>query len=418
MATPQSIRYLNKVQALNALFRGDGMSRSDLARRLGLNRASVGYIVQDLLTEGLAIEHPEAERSDSNQRSGRPGIVVSLNPVGAEFVGVEIGVDHITVAIVDLVGNECRRYSIDYATATKSPKIGLRKVTELIHETIESPAERKSRVRGVCVAVPGLVRDGVVVNALMLGWRDLPLQDILQDTLGSDMKVMVENDANALAIGVTYPLPSNPNETVACLNIENGVGGGIAIGGKLFRGAAGFSGEFGQLPLGGKGFCAGPFRSGHLESYIGKEAVLARYKANGGAATQDFNVFIQALERQEKEAVKTAYDWADRLAQGLTQVIHVINPGKIVLGGSVSKIYPHVQHRVQNTVKKEFLAGFPVPDIGLPSSSNGGTASGAACLLHQFMFSIDDEIVHATGESPIPARSSNSRRTARRESSS
>ncbi|MFT3847743.1 MAG: ROK family transcriptional regulator [Propionivibrio sp.] len=413
MATPQSIRYLNKVQALNAMFRGGGMSRSDLARRLGLNRASVGYIVQDLLAEGLAVEHPEAERADGNQRSGRPGIVVSLNPAGAEFVGVEIGVDHITVAIVDLVGNECRRQSVDYATATKSPKVGLRKVTDLIHETIESLMERESRVRGICVAVPGLIRDGVVVNALMLGWRDLPLQDILQDTLGPDMKVMVENDANALAIGVTYPMPSEPTETVACLNIENGVGGGIAIGGKLFRGASGFSGEFGQLPLGGKGFCSGPFRPGHLESYIGKEAVLARYEANGGTATPDFNVFLQALEQKEKEAVKTAHDWADRLAQGLTQVIHVINPGRIVLGGSVAQIYQYVQNRVQSTVEREFLAGFPLPDIGLPSSNTGGTAFGAACLLHQFMFSIDEDIVHATGDSPMPRRSSNSRRPTR-----
>ena len=415
MATPQSIRYLNKVQALNALFRGGGMSRSDLARRLGLNRASVGYIVQDLLVEGLAVEHPEAERADGTQRSGRPGIVVSLNPAGAEFVGVEIGVDHIAVAIVDLVGNECRRQSVDYATATKSPKVGLRKVTDLVHETIESLMERKSRVNGVCVAVPGLIRDGVVVNALMLGWRDLPLQNILQDSLGESMRVMVENDANALAIGVTYPMPSVPNETVACLNIENGVGGGIAIGGKLFRGAAGFSGEFGQLPLGGKGFCAGPFRSGHLESYIGKEAVLARYHANGGAPIQDFQLFLQALEQKEKEAVKTAYDWADRLAQGLTQVIHVINPGKIVLGGSVAEIYPHVRQRVQNTIEKEFLAGFPLPEIGLPPANTGGTAFGAACLLHQFMFSVDEEIVHATGDSTMPARSSNSRNSSLRD---
>jgi hypothetical protein len=81
----------------------------------------------------------------------------------------------------------------------------------------------------------------------------------------------------------------------------------------------------------------------------------------------------------------------------------VINPGKIVLGGSVAQIYPHVQQRVQNTVEKEFLAGFPLPDIGLPSSNTGGTAFGAACLLHQFMFSVDEEIVHATGDSPMPS---------------
>ena len=387
------------------------MSRSDLARQLGLNRATLGYIVHDLLSEGFAREHPDAERSDGTTRSGRPGIVVDLDPNGAFFLGAEIGVDHITVSVVDLGGNEFKRQSMSYEIGNVSPDIGIHDVAELIDSVVSSLGGRKKKVRGVCVTAPGLVRDGVVVNALMLGWRDLPLQDLLQEALGKKFPVLVENDANALAIGVAYRAASEPSETLVCLNIENGVGGGIAIGGKLFRGAAGFAGEFGQLPLGGKGFCTGLHRPGHLESYIGKDAVLARYRSHGGTPTFDLPHFLLALKANDQTALRTAADWADRLAQGLTHVIHVINPGRVILGGSVAQIYPYVSKRIEDAIRKEFLEGFPLPAIELPREDAGGTAFGAACLLHQHMFSIDEQLVHSSGDDSVPTRSTNSRRT-------
>ena len=394
MATPQSIRYLNEVQALNALFRLGGMSRADLARRLNLNRASVGYIIQDLLTAGLVRERSGPDGGGAPVRAGRPGIVVELDPGGATFVGAEIGVDHITAVAIDLSARAFLHRSVPYATAARPPQVGIRRAAGLIQSVARSLEKGRGVIQGACVAVPALVRDGTVVNALMLGWREVPLRDLLQEALGRRVTVLVENDANALAIGETYGVASQPWDTVVCLDIENGAGGGIVIGGELFRGSTGFAGELGQLPLGGAGFASGLQRSGHLESYIGKDAVLARYRNNGGPASADLLQLLAALRARERIALRTAAEWGDRLAHGLTLVVHVVNPGRIVVGGSVAAIYPHVAERVREAMRKEFLEGFPLPDIEASRLGTAGTAYGAACLLHQRMFSVDERLVH------------------------
>jgi len=200
--------------------------------------------------------------------------------------------------------------------------------------------------------------------------------------------VLVENDANALAIGETYGMASRPSDTVVCLDIENGVGGGIVLGGELFRGATGYAGELGQLPLAG----------GHLESFIGKDAVLARYRRHGGPRSADLPRLLAALAARDRAARRTVTEWAERLAQGLTLVVDVVNPGRIVLGGTVAAIYPHVAAQVQAAMRQEFLEGFPLPDIQPSRLGEAGTAYGAACLLHQRMFSVDERLVHPRGE--------------------
>ena len=172
MATPRSIRYLNEIRALNALFRAGGMSRADLSRHLGMNRSSIGFIVDDLLADGLARERTAAPEPQGARRTGRPGIVVELDPDGAAFLGVEIGVDHLTVVGVDLSAREIVRRTVAYPTRDRPAATGVARAAALVEEAVGALGLPRARLRGVCVAVPALVRDGVVRNGLMLRWRN------------------------------------------------------------------------------------------------------------------------------------------------------------------------------------------------------------------------------------------------------
>jgi predicted NBD/HSP70 family sugar kinase len=413
LATPRSVRYLNEMRALNALFQAGGMSRAELSRMLGLNRSSIGYIVHDLLADGLARER-EAESAPARgeARAGRPSVVVELDPAGATFLGAEIGVDHLTVVAIDLATERILHRSVAYPTRARTPDTGIARVAELINAAVESLGPRDPRIKGVCVAIPALVHDGTVRNALMLGWRDVPLRKALQQRLRIDVPLVVENDANAFAIGETYRGASSRSGCVAFLLIENGAGGGIVLGGRLVRGGTGFAGEFGQLPVGGEGYGSGRHRPGHLESYIGKDAVVARYRANGAPPSADLRHLLTALGQGEAIALRTAKDWADRLAVGLVQLTDVLAPGLIILGGSVAEIYPHVAEQVGASMRKEFLEGFPLPKIELSRLGPEGAAFGGACLLHQGMFSVDERLVHSQGDEERPR--STSSRTRRR----
>ncbi len=388
MATPRSIRYLNEIRALDALFRAGGKSRADLSRHLGMNRSSIGFIVADLLADGLARERPVPSDHRAARRTGRPGIVIELHPEGAVFLGVEIGVDHLTAVGVDLSAREVVRRTVAYPTRSRPPATGIARAAELVEEAMVSLGLPRSRLRGVCVAVPALVRDGVVRNGLMLGWRNVPVQALLERRLGN-VPVRVENDANAFAFGATYLGDGARSDTVAFLLVENGAGGGVVIDGRLHRGASGFAGEFGQIPVGRPGAGA------PLERHVGKDAVLTRYRGHGGPRSADLPRLLAGLRAGEAAAVRTAREWGDHLARGLVAITDVLAPGRIVLGGSVAPLYPQVAGRVEAAMKADLLEGLPVPRIEVSRLGPEGAAFGGACLLHQSLFAVDEGRVHA-----------------------
>ncbi|RUT31375.1 ROK family transcriptional regulator [Arsenicitalea aurantiaca] len=394
MATPQSVRHLNEIRALNVLFRTEGMSRADLARALGLNRSTTGNIIANLRADALVIERPDMARPDGETRTGRPGIHIEIDALGAYFIGAEIGVDRLTVLAIDLAAREVARRSIDFSTALETPEAGIARIAGMIGEIIAMLPD-PGLIRGLCVALPALLDpEGVVVNGLILGWQDVRLRDGLAERLPVELPIHIENDANAFAIAETYRDAAHQSETVAFMLIENGAGGGIVIGGRLFRGNFGLAGEFGQIAIGGEGFFRGRHKMGHLESYIGKDAIVARYRANGGPQDAGLEQLLEALARRDKIALLTARDWGSRLALGLVQVASVLNPGQIILGGSVAPVFAAVAEEVEAAMRAEFIEGFPMPRILVSSLGQEGPALGAALLLHQRMLSVDESLIY------------------------
>jgi predicted NBD/HSP70 family sugar kinase len=391
LANPQSIRYVNAMRVLNALFRQGQLTRSQLARQLGLNRSSIGYIVEDLIADGLVRERESGPARNGDRHLGRPGVSVEINPLGGIFVGVEIGVDHITLVALDMAAREILNQTTRYATARHTPDEAISRVAELLNEAIGSLHGRASRIKGVCVAIPALVRDGIVRNGLMLGWRNVALRQKLEEELSVKVPVVIENDANAFAVGETYlGAASSANTVVAFLLIENGAGGGVVIGGTLFRGAAGFAGEFGQLPVCNEPPEGKDVRRGPLERFIGKDAVVEAYRAAAASPDGDFETFLEALNAGDAAAVRAANEWGDWLARGLICLTNILSPELIILGGSVATVYRFVETRVQTVMRREFLEGLPVPAIELSKTASRGAAAGGACLLHQSMFSVDE----------------------------
>ena len=107
--TPQGIRQINSIAALKELFSYGQLSRAELARLLGLNRSSSGSIISELVERSLVREVPEpGHKPNVKGRSGRPGILLELEPLAAGFVGAEIGVEHISRSEERRVGKECR----------------------------------------------------------------------------------------------------------------------------------------------------------------------------------------------------------------------------------------------------------------------------------------------------------------------
>ncbi len=115
-SSPRGIRQNNAVAALQALFAHRRLSRAELARHLGLNRSSSGHIVSELFANGLVREVEEEDLAEKGRaRAGRPGILLELEPEAAVFLGIEIGVEHITgnEQRIDIMGDDAVVHPIE-----------------------------------------------------------------------------------------------------------------------------------------------------------------------------------------------------------------------------------------------------------------------------------------------------------------
>jgi predicted NBD/HSP70 family sugar kinase len=243
-------------------------------------------------------------------------------------------------------------------------------------------------------------RGGVVRWAPLLGWRDVDLADLVREALPVPMPVMVENDANALAIGATYGRRIAQTGVTLVLNMETGVGGGILIDGHLFRGANGLAGEIGHLRLG----LDGSEGQGSLEERLGFEALLSDHGRRRGTLQPRFADFLGDVRDREPTAVAVAEGWARTLAFALVQACRVIDPDTVVLGGSVASLYPLVETRVREHMGALQEPGFPRPAIKVHEDADFGAAYGAACMLHQRFLSLESQrFADGMPDAPPPA---------------
>lgn len=389
-SSPQRMRQSSVMAALQTLFAHGQLTRAELARHLGLNRSSSGHIVSELFAGSLVREVSEEEQEKRDpKKSGRPGILLEVNPLAASFVGAEIGVEHITTLRIDLAAENAETQVMPFDGRAVSVEDAVRQAVEQAFRDITT--EQTERLEGFGLAAPAQMdRNGNVRIAPILGWRDVDLAALARDALPLDLPVMVENEANAFAFGESYREVDKRAGVTLFLVLESGVGGGIVIDGRLFRGSHGLAGEIGHVLV----------REGYeLEQLLGLDRILERHRSVTKRSDAALDQFLKAVNDREPKAVEIAEDWAHDLATAIVAVCRLIDPARIVLGGSVAALYPLVAARVAHHMASLQAPTFPTPLIEVHDGLETGAAYGAACMLHSRFLSQDNErVLNATLE--------------------
>ena len=391
MSMPSSVRHINETRLVETLFRTGAMSRAELARALGLTRATAGNLVSRLMKTGMLMEGEKPEASQRT-RTGRPGDYVQLNPNYATFLGVDLGIGQLTVVALDFNAHVLMRKSQSLKGASHEPRAIVKKLATLVEKVIEV-LKPEQALQGLAVTVPGLLNhNGDVFRAPILGWFDVKLMEMLRAEFSAFANIQVENDANAAAFAELYRTREKSAGNAVYLFMDAGVGGGVFSKGDLLTGHSGYAGELGHILVGESGF--GPLLTlkGSLESYIGREAVMSRYKHHHGGEVS-LDELIQALHRGEKNAVSTFKDCAHYLARGLSTLTSVLNPQKFVLGGPVAGFFSHDPKFIQTQIAANLLPHHPLPELHFSPLGSYGPAIGAACLMHREFLSMDESLV-------------------------
>ncbi|MDG4858745.1 ROK family transcriptional regulator, partial [Streptomyces sp. T-3] len=281
-----SIRRTNLGVVLRMLRDGGPRSRAQIATDTGLPKPTVTSLVAELVALGLV-------REGSAQREGavgRPGTLVQIDGRSLCGIGVEISTSYVHVLALTLNGSSAFEHRIPVAVADVGPQAVLDLAAQEIRACLAALDREGIRPVGVTLAVPGVidVAAGTVAYAPAIGWRDVAVVDGLRARLEqAPPGLVVENDAKLAALAEHVAVQgADEVHDMVCITGERGIGAGIVTDGRLLRGATGFAGEVGHMPLDPQRRPCVCGRRGCWEVMVGLDAIL-RLAADDGDPVHD-----------------------------------------------------------------------------------------------------------------------------------
>ncbi|UPK77007.1 ROK family transcriptional regulator [Nocardioidaceae bacterium SCSIO 66511] len=364
------LRQHNTALVLRALRDAGPLSRTDLARRTGLAKATVGTIGGRLLAAGAV----EEQDSFAGAR-GRPSRPLALSGARYAALGIEANVDYLAVVAVDLSGQTL--LSEEQPVEAVTPDT----IVTAAADAVSRLADDRRSVVGVTAAVPGLVDTSRnrVEYAPNLRWRDVELTTLVRDALGGDVSVAVDNDANCAAFaearhGVAQGVPD-----VLYLTGTTGIGAGIVSAGEIVRGGAGYAGEVGHMRIGDPQQRCACGRHGCWEAVIGLPAMVRAVGGVRPSAADPVSVAIDIADEAASDlGVRNGLaELGDWLAAGSAVLANALNPSMIVLGGYFVPLGEWLLPRVRAALETEVF-GSPECRAELSTLGLRAAATGAA----------------------------------------
>ncbi|MFG2161803.1 ROK family protein [Streptomyces olivaceus] len=366
--TQRGMRRRNLARVMHTVSAEGPLSRAAVASRIGLTRAAVSTLVDELIRSGLLEELGPAERPG---RVGRPGSALAVSARGPAGIGAEIGVDHLAVCVVDLRGR-VRARAVRYGSNRDgSLEPVLERLTGLVRQVVAEAEGEGLWPAGLAVAVPGLVaRDArTVVRAPNLDWQDADLGALLP----ADLPLTVDNEANFGALAELWLGDGTPRDFLH-VSAEIGIGAAVVFDGRLLRGTRGFAGELGHVPVRPEGPACACGGRGCLEQYAGEKALL---RAAGVEPGQDRVGLLAGRAAEGDENVRRALrDAGTALGIALTGAVNLLDPQSVVLGGALAGLAPWLLPSL-----REELAGRtagPVCPVAVSELGPQGPLLGAA----------------------------------------
>lgn len=393
----QLMKSLNRSIILNTIREKGPISRAEIAKMTKLTPPTVSNIVKELLETQLVIE--------SNQgvsRGGRKPTMLVINARNFYLIGLDVGPSDIRIIMTDLNANIVEELETDIPSdVTNDGLIHLMKTS--VYSLLKKRPMDQEHMIGIGVGMHGMVdvEKGVSLFAPNLHLRDIPIKAALEQEF--KMLVKVENDARAMALGEAWFGNGNGAESVVCVNVGRGIGAGIIINGKLFHGEHFLGGEIGHMTIdidgppcscGNSGclqaIAAGPVISEKAARAIamGRESLLSDL-VQGDLNQINGEKVYQAAKAGDELSKEILTETGRFLGVGLTNLIHTLDPDRIVVGGGVSNSGEFILDPIKKTIEQRALtSSAKKTDIVLSKLGEHATAIGAVSLLLVELFAM------------------------------
>ena len=366
--SPFNARQLNRLRVIQALYQHPGTSRTAVAELTGLSRPTVSAFMEELEKAGIV---EEFEATAPRQSGGRPPVLMTLVPRAAFAVGVDMGHEHLRVAVCDLSGDmlsdEYSAIDVDHA-----PHETMDLATEMVARTLERAEVARDRVIGVGMALAAPV-DGetgrVFARGILPSWGGVEPVAEMERRVG--LPVRLENDANLGALGEHVFGAGQGVDEMAYVRLSAGIGLGLVLGGRAFGGTCGIAGELGHVRVSRDGPICRCGNRGCLEIVASPSAVAKLLGPNVSVAQM-----LDLANGGDRGAQRAIADAGELIGEALATVVTLLNPKVIVVGGDLATTGDVVIDPIRRAI-----ARYAIPPAGAAVEVVRGTLGEQAEVL-------------------------------------
>jgi predicted NBD/HSP70 family sugar kinase len=336
----------NRAAVLRGILSAGPVSRRALCRRTGLTASTITHIVGELIAAGLVRELGSAEPSEGPVRVGRREVMIDLDPLGGAVVGGHIGMERTVLAVGDLRGGIIRW--IRFPTQPEhGPALLVRRVAAEIGPLLGRAGVDARRVFGLGIGVVGPVDNttGLLRTSHELGWRDVPLQALLEEATG--LPTVVDSGRRGMALAEMMFGKAQGVRSFMLVNVGSTIVAGIVTNQQPYRGATGGAGSLGHLTKPGADRRCRCGRIGCLDTLASESAIDERaweiaWQEPDSTLAQALAAESDLLPRQRLYAAARAGDPASirvlqtvahHLGEGIANVLSVLDPELVLIGG-------------------------------------------------------------------------------------
>lgn len=310
------------------------------------------------------------------------------------FIGVDLGGTNIAVGLVDENSNLILQKSMP-TKSERGYQLVIKDIINLINEVMLEGNVSKIKIKAIGIGIPGIAEPdtGIVINCVNLNWYNVPLKQMLEEEL--KLPVFIDNDATVAGVA-EYKAGNMKNaKSGVFITLGTGVGGGIVIDGKVIRGFNGIASEIGHMIVGENYYSCNCGRTGCLETFSSSTALIRHTrklledgnsssmmgKIGGDLSKINGKVIFEAAKEGDKVANEAVERLVKYLAIGITNIIAVIDPEIIALGGGISSAGEFLLEKVRKEVNRiRYMPMMPVGKIVLAKLGNEAGIIGAAAL--------------------------------------
>jgi predicted NBD/HSP70 family sugar kinase len=348
-ATPKTVRHLNRAIVLDLIRQNQPLSRAELARLSGIHRSNISSIVDDLSRKGLLRE----ERAQQFGR-GRTPDLISLDRAAFRVMAISLLRARTTVAIGTLGGNIENSFTFVTPETPQQLVAAVEGAYRTLIQNISLMDAKTAPIKQVVISSPGILnrdRNGrtTITASEMPRYSDVDLAELVSKRL--NLPVMIANNAGLAAMGLitSGDNAKRPmNDFVLLVVGESGVGSGLVIQRSLYSGFdAAYAGEVGHTVVDLKGPPCSCGRAGCLQLYVCDEATWKRYKPDQPFSPVNYEEFLDAVLAGSAKARAALRSTIEYLSVGISNIALMVNPERIVVAGSLMRIWPVLQKELE-----------------------------------------------------------------------